>query len=184
MKRRHFLGSVALGSLASTAGCLDISGGGGGDDGGNGTDDGNGDGNTGPENYDLVLCSETDDAVYQISNPSMEVQDDQNRVVVDFILDYVGPNEDQYSVTPTINVNLFDDNGEVVGTINKAETFSPANVQEFTYTFTSEGWNRVTSFGFEVLHRQEESDSGCLVTENGSGGEETTAGTETDSQES
>lgn len=157
MKRRQLLGSVALGSIGATAGCINLAGGGG-DDGETTTVDPSA---AGPENYDLQLCSENDDAVYQVSNPGFERQDEEDQVVITFTLDYVGPNEDAFSVTPTINVLLFDENGSQVGTLNKAETFSPSSTQELEYFYSDSGWDQAVSFGFDIIHQGNE-DAGCL----------------------
>ncbi|PSQ17199.1 hypothetical protein BRD00_08375 [Halobacteriales archaeon QS_8_69_26] len=159
MKRRQFIGSVALGALGATAGCINLAG-----DGGDEPTPAPGSG-AGPENFDMELCSEYEDAVYRISGPDLERQDEQDRVRIVFTLDYIGPNEDAFSVTPTINVILFDADGNEVGSLGKSETFSPSKTEELEYFYSDEGWGQVVDVGFDIIHQRSDEDAGCLADE-------------------
>ena len=173
MNRRELLASVALGSVASTAGCINLAGGGGGDDGGDG---GTQTTIVAPDDYGLELCSETDEPIYRIGDPDLEIQDENRRAIVRFTLDYVGPNQDAFSVSPTINLQVLDENGEQIGTLNKAETMSPTAVKNLEYGYAEGNYADAAGFTFDVVSPRTDGDAGCFLpegipTETASGGD-------------
>lgn len=158
MKRRALLASVALGSVGATAGCINLAGGGGGDD-----DDGTGTTIVAPDNYGLELCSETEEPIYRIGDPSLEIQDDSRRAIVRFTLDYVGPNQDAFSVSPTINIEMLDESGSEIGTLSKAETMSPTRVKTLEYGYAEGNYAEAAGFTFDVVSPRTEGDAGCFL---------------------
>lgn len=159
MNRRQLLRAGALGSLAAVAGCVNLTARGGGDADSDAT-------NTPLHlaNHDLPTCSEADGVVYEVSNPRLETQPDRDQVMVTFTVDYVGPDEDQYSVAPTVTVVFYDDQGNRVGRRNQAETFSPTDTETLSYSFGGEGeWQSVDAFGIDVVDAGESGESGCLA---------------------
>lgn len=147
-----------MGSLAATAGCITLSG-----RNDNDAEPATTDTPVRLADHDLPTCSETDDEIYEVSNLRLEPQPDENRVVVAFTIEYVGPDDDQFSVAPTINLAFYDDHGDQVGTLNQAETFSPTGPEELSYSFEGDGeWNAVDAFGIDVVSPNSDREAGCL----------------------
>lgn len=167
MKRRRLLQAVATAGVAGASGCVSVrlaEPGSDGGDGGTATD-------TPlpvPDDFGLDLCSEDDTAIYQVSDPTFSVGEEETRFTG--TVEYIGEDTGQFAVNVDLQVTYYNQAGDRIGQELQSLRFAPDSEKEFLVTVgprNNDQWDQAAAYtiGLRDSTGGGDGEDACLVDE-------------------